>query len=117
MAATTPYRTTPQLGPDLNQVVHASPGVWYDGAKQIASPNSGDIEWGNDGREYMWVQASAAVPIIAAPGTQLTVTVNATEPVMTVAPGTGGWYGPTSAFYSGTIAIGDRFWAAKGTTP
>jgi hypothetical protein len=118
MAVVTPYRTTPSLGPDLWQVVHAS-GVWYDGSKQIPSPSTGDVEFGDDGREYMWVQASAAVPVIAAPGTQLTLTVNTTDPRMTVAPGSGGWYAPNSAAYTSgvPIAAGDRFWACKGLTP
>lgn len=122
---TTPFRTNPNLGPNLSQVVKKD-AVWYAGAGrsangtgQISSPQTGDVSWGDDGREYMWVEASGAITVAASPGTQLTLTDNGvgTSPRFTVAAGAGGWYAPHTGFYSGTLASGDRFWAAKGTTP
>ncbi len=108
---TSPFRTTGQLGPDLFQVVRANQ-VWYDGAKQIASPQLGVVEWGDDGFEYIWVQASGAIAAAAAPGTQVTITV----PAMTAASGAGGFYAPNSTNNPTALAAGDRFWARKGTT-
>jgi hypothetical protein len=116
MPLVSPYRTTPQLGPDLTQVAKAG-NVWYDGAKNIGSPQTGDVEYGDDGREYIWVQATAAIPIVAAPGTQLALTVNSTYPRVTAAAGTGGYYAPNTGSFTGTLAAGDNFWAAKGTAP
>ncbi len=122
---TSPFRTNPSLGPNLSQVVKKDQ-VWYagagrsaNGAGQVASPQTGDISFGDDGREYMWVEASAGVTVAASPGTQVTVTDNGsgTNPRFTVAAGAGGWYAPHTGFYSGTIASGDRFWVAKGTAP
>lgn len=120
---TSPYRTTPQLGPDLSQVVkvgqafYDGPGRAAGGAGQAMSPHTGAIEFGDDGREYMWVEASATITVAAPPGTQLVVTVNASNPRMTVAAGSGGWYAPHTGYYTGTLVAGDRFWAAKGTAP
>lgn len=115
MPTTTPFRTTPQLGPDLFQVVRSGQ-VWYDGAKQIASPETGTIEFGNDGFEYMWVQATGAIAAAAAPGTQVTLTLGGT-PYGTAAAGAGGWYAPNSTNVPTALAAGDRFWARKGTAP
>lgn len=122
---TSPFRTTAALGPDLSQVVKADE-VYYDGAGrdangagQIASPQTGVVEWGDDGREHMWVEASAAITVAASPGTQISITDNGADddPRFTAAAGAGGWYAPHTGFYSGTIASGDRFWAVKGTAP
>lgn len=122
---TSPFRMNPSLGPDLHQVVK-SDLAWYEGAGrgaagagQAMSPQTGDTAWGDDGREYMWVEATGAITVAASPGTQVTLTVNAagTDPRVTAAAGAGGWYAPHTGFYSGTIAAGDRFWVAKGTTP
>lgn len=122
MATTTPFRTSPAVGPDLSEVVKADQ-AWYDpagkgigGTGQAMSPQTGTVEIGNNGRLYMWVKASAAVTVAAAPGTQLTLTVGA-DGYTTAAAGTGGWYAPTTAYYTGTIAAGDCFWAAKGIAP
>ena len=109
MATTTPFRTTPQLGPDLHQVVKAD-NVWYEGAEQIGTSQLGVVEFGDDGRRYMWVEADAAVTVAASPGTQLAIDAD-----FTAAAGTEGWYAPHTGFYDGTIASGDRFWAAEGT--
>ena len=108
MATTTPFRTTGQLGPDLHQVVKADE-VFYDGAAQIASPQLGVVEFGDDGRKYIWVEADASITVAASPGTQLAIDAD-----FTAAAGSEGFYAPTSAVYSGTIASGDRFWAAEG---
>jgi hypothetical protein len=122
VSTTTPFRMNPSLGPDLNQIVKKDQ-VWYAGAGrgaagagQIASPQLGDIAFGDNGREYMWVQASATITVAADPGTQVAVTVTAPDNI-TVATGSGGWYAPHTGFYSGTLVSGDRFWVAKGTAP
>lgn len=110
---TTPFRVNHNLGPNLFQVVKVDQ-VWYEGAEQIGSPQLGDVSQGTDGRRYIWVEASAAVPVIAAPGTQVAVTVNGYDDATAASDATGGYYAPASDFYTGTIAIGDRFWAAQG---
>jgi hypothetical protein len=116
MSTITPFRTSPALGPDLNQIVRASVAgnVWYDGPKQIVSPQLGTKETGNDGHSYVFVQASAAIANAAAPGTAILIT----EPAMTAAPGTGTpqFNAPSSAVNTGAaIAAGDYFWARSGT--
>jgi len=125
MPTTSPFRTNPSLGPDLFQVVKDG-GAWYEGPGRLGnglgqakSPQTGDTAFGDDGRVYMWVEASAAIPVIAAPGTAVTITTAApgVTPRVTVAAGAGGWYAPSTAFYTGTIAIGDHFWVSKGTAP
>lgn len=120
---TSPFRMNPSLGPDLHQVVKADL-AWYEGAGrgaagagQAMSPQTGDTAFGDDGHEYMWVEATGAITVAASgEGTQVTLTINApgTDPRVTAAAGTGGWYAPTAVFYTGTIAAGDRFWARKG---
>lgn len=107
---TSPFRTNPSLGPNLHQVVRANQ-VWYDGAKQIASPQLGDASMGDDGHLYVWVSASGAIAAAAAPGTQVTIT----EPAMTAAAGAGGFYAPNNTVMTVALAAGDRFWARKGT--
>lgn len=113
MPTTSPFRMTPSLGPDLFQVVKAGQS-WYD---KLGSPQPGDTAFGDDGREYLWVQATGTIAVAAAPGTQVSVTVNATDPRATVAAGAGGFYAPNSSYYTGTLVAGDRFWVAKGTAP
>lgn len=122
---TSPFRTNPSLGPDLFQVVK-SDKAWYDGAGkgaagagQAMSPQTGDTALGDNGRMYMWVEASGNITVAASPGTQISLTVNAdgADPRVTAAAGSGGWYAPHTGYYSGTIVAGDRFWAAKGTAP
>jgi hypothetical protein len=106
---TSPFRTNPSLGPNLHQVVRSGK-VWYDGAKQIASPQLGDWSVGDDGHSYIWVEASGAISAAAAPGTQVTIT----EPAMTAAAGSGGFYAPNNTVMTTALAAGDRFWARKG---
>lgn len=122
MAATSPFRTNPSLGPNLSQVVK-NDQVWYEGAGrgaagagQVGSPQLGDRSVGDDGRDYIWVEASGTITVAASPGTQVTLTVTAPDNI-TAAAGSGGFYAPHTGFYAGTIVAGDRFWAAKGTTP
>ena len=110
---TSPFRTTPQLGPNLHQVVTANDS-WYDNGE--ASPQLGTVEFGDDGFEYMWVEASGTIADAADPGTQVTLTVTAPDNV-TAATGSGGWYAPFAANYGTDILAGDRFWARKGTAP
>lgn len=114
-----PFRTTPVLGPDLGQVIEPN-GFWFEGAGrgvsgagQIASPKTGLTVLGDDGRTYMWVRSSAAIAAVAAPGTQVAITVTNGE--YTVASGSGGWYAPTNAAFTGSIPSGSHFWVAKGT--
>lgn len=109
---TSPFRTTAQLGPNLWQVVTPT-GIWYDGGKQIPSPQLGVVEFGDDGREYIWVKASAAIAAAAEPGTQVAITT----PAFTAAAGSGGWYAPNSTELPGGVPINSYFWAAKGTAP
>lgn len=122
MGTTSPFRTNPSLGPNLHQVVTAD-DVWYEGAGrgaggagQIGSPQLGDTSVGDDGREYIWVEASGTIADAAAPGTQVALTVTAPDNI-TAATGAGGFYAPPTTVYGTDILVGDRFWAAKGTTP
>lgn len=98
-----PFRTTPQLGPNLHQVVDDT-GVWYD-RPNLPSPKVGTREFGDNGHDYIFVRASAAIAAAAAPGTQVTIT----EPAFTAAAGAGGFYAPV-----GGVPNGDYFWARKG---
>ena len=104
-----PFRTTPQLGPNLWQVIKAGQ-VWYDDDGTTVSPKVGDTSWGDDGHLYVWVQATGAIAAAAAPGTQVTIT----EPAMTAAAGAGGFYAPNSTVMPAALAAGDFFWARKG---
>lgn len=97
-----PFRTTGQLGPDLTQVV-STDGVFYDGG-EIVSPVVGTRETGDDGHDYIWVRASAAIAS-ASPGTEVTIT----EPAFTAATGAGGFRAPEST----AVASGEYFWARK----
>lgn len=97
-----PFRTTPQLGPNLYQTV-GSNAVWYD-PKNLPSPKVGTRETGDDGHEYIFVQASATIAAAAAPGTAVAIT----EPAMTAAAGAGGFTAPIAG-----VANGAYFWARK----
>ena len=104
-----PFRTNPYLGPNLTQVV--VPGqVWYDQPNMV-SPKVGDWSVGDDGHQYVFVRASAAIAAAAAPGTQVTIT----EPAMTAAAGAGGFYAPNSTQQPAGVASGAYFWARRGT--
>lgn len=100
---TSPFRTTPQLGPNLHQIVDDT-NVWYDG-NSIVSPKVGTRETGDDGHDYVLVRASATIAAAGAPGTQVTIT----EPAMTAAAGAGGFYAPIAG-----VPDDDYFWAREG---
>lgn len=111
MATAVPFRTTPQLGPQLNEVFTGVPyydqglGVGTPSLGQGPSPKLGNKEVGDDGHDYIWTQASAAISAAAAPGTQVIID----EPAMTAATGAGGWYAPIAG-----VLINQYFWARKG---
>lgn len=97
------FRTTPQLGPQLDHVFTGVP--YWDGALGIqnaatdVSPSYrlGNKEVGSDGHDYVFVKASAAIAANAN-GTQVAIT----EPAFTVATGSGGyWTPPNTAIESG----------------
>lgn len=98
------FRTSPQLGPGIEDVITAP--AWYDG-QQIDTPSYqlGQIHQASDGHEYIWVKASAAIAAAAAPGTVVTVT----EPAFTAASGgAGGWNAPPAG-----VAINQFFHARR----
>lgn len=115
MANSTPFRTTPQLGPQLDDVFTGLP-YWdaigpLDGTTVVGGPTSpsyklGNVEYGDDGREYIWVQASANIAATATTGTQVTITV----PAYTVATGAGGFYTPVNT----AITSGQYFHVSRG---
>lgn len=81
------FRTTPNLGPQLDDVFDGVP--FYDPPNITeASYRLGNKEIGSDGGEYFWVKASAAIAATATTGTQVTLTY----PAFTVATGAGGFY-------------------------
>ena len=111
MPVNTPYRVSPDLGPQVNEVQSVIP--YYDsqvgvssGTTTYASPLLGDKSEGSDGGEYYFVQASAAIASTANTGTQVTITF----PGYTVATGSGGFFTPPST----TIASGQYFFVRRG---
>lgn len=111
MANSVPFRTTPQLGPQLNEVFTGVPywdqglGVGTPANGQGPSYKLGNKEVGDDGHDYVWVQASANIAAAASPGTQITIT----EPAFTAAAGAGGYYAPVAG-----VSSGQYFHARKG---
>src|SRR6478609_2554430 len=115
MPNSVPFRTTPQLGPQLNSVFTGLPywdmtGVTKSGTivSGVTAPSYklGNVEMGNDGAEYYWVQASADIAATANTGTQVTVTF----PAYTVATGAGGFYTPPGV----AIKSGQYFHVRRG---
>lgn len=115
MANSVPFRTTPQLGPQLDDVFTGLPywdaiGPTEAGAvvQGVSSPSYklGNVEMGDDGREYYWVRASADIAATATTGTQVTLTV----PAFTVATGSGGFYTPVNT----AIVSGQYFHVSRG---
>jgi len=83
------FRTTPNLGPQIDDVFAGVP--FYDAPNITeASYRLGNVEMGSDGGEYVFVKASAAIDATANTGTQVAITY----PAYTVATGTGGFYTP-----------------------
>lgn len=115
MANSVPFRTTPQLGPQLDDVFTGMP-YWdmfnvTDGATVVSGISSpsyklGTVEMGSDGGEYFWVQASADIAATATTGTQVTLTF----PAYTVATGAGGFYTPVNT----AILSGQYFHVRRG---
>lgn len=105
MANSVPFRTTPQLGPQLDDVYDGIP--FYD-PPNITEPSYklGNKELGSDGREYWFVQASADIAATATTGTQVAITV----PGYTVATGAGGFYTPVNT----AITSGQYFHVSRG---
>ena len=105
MANAQPFRTTPQLGPQLNEVFTGLP--YWDNLAGITSPSYklGNVENGNDGAQYVWVQASAPIAATATTGTQVTVT-----PAGVATTGAGGYYSPVNL----AITTGQYFHARRG---
>lgn len=97
-----PFRTTPQLGPNLTQQIVAGQ-VWFDNP-DLVSPKVGTRETGDDGHDYVFVRASAAIAS-ATPGTAIIVT----EPAMTAATGAGAFQAPAGQ----AVESGAYFWARK----
>lgn len=115
MANSVPFRTTPNLGPQLDDVFTGLPywdmtGVTDAGTvvSGVSSPSYklGNVEMGNDGGEYIWVQASANIAATATTGTQVTITF----PAYTVATGAGGFYTPVNT----AITSGQYFHVRRG---
>jgi hypothetical protein len=110
MANSTPFRTTPQLGPQLDDIFPTLP-YWDlvldpNVADLMPSHKLGDQEMGSDGRDYWWVKASADIAATATTGTQVVITV----PAYTVATGSGGFYTPVNT----AIVSGSYFWVSRG---
>jgi len=97
------FRTTPQLGPDLEQFDTSYAGWFIPNGIDI-SPLPGNTEMGSDGHKYVLVKAAAA---LATAGTD--VTINETTWVATAGAGT--YETPVAAipinawFYARQIAI------------
>lgn len=112
MANSIPFRTTPQLGPQLDDVFDGLP--YWDQGLGIGTPavdaspsyKLGNKEIGNDGGEYFWVKASANISATANTGTQVTITF----PAYTVATGSGGFYTPPGV----AITSGQYFHVRRG---
>ncbi len=105
MANSVPFRTTPQLGPQLDDVFTGLP-YWDMNGVTSPSYKLGNKEVGNDGHDYIWVQASADIASASGNGTQVVVD----EPAFTAAAGSGGWYAPPGV----AITSGQYFHARKG---
>lgn len=106
------FRTTPQLGPQLDEVFTGLPQ--WDGALGIQNADTGvtpsyklgNKEIGSDGGEYFFVKASADIASTANTGTQVTITF----PAYTVATGSGGFYTPPGV----AITSGQYFHVRRG---
>lgn len=79
------FRSTPNLGPDLEQF---DTQWWYDPVGTV-SPLPGNPELGSDGHYYVLVKAGAA---IASAGTAITIN----ETTWTATAGAGGYVTPVA---------------------
>lgn len=98
------FRTTPQLGQQLDDV---GANYWDMLAGiTVPSPKPGNKELGSDGGEYWFVTATAAINATATTGTEVTLTF----PAYTVATGSGGFFTPPAT----AVAEGDALWVRRG---
>lgn len=98
------FRTTPQLGQQLDDV---GANYWDQLAGiTIPSPKPGNMERGSDGAEYFYVTATADIAATATTGTQVALTY----PAYTVATGSGGFYTPINT----AVKNGDALWVRRG---
>lgn len=98
------FRTTPQLGQQLDDV---GANYWDELPNiTIPSPKPGNKELGSDGAEYWFVTASANIASTATTGTQVTLTF----PAFTVATGSGGFYTPPGT----AVKEGEALWVRRG---
>lgn len=97
------FRTTPQLGPQLEDIIPAGE-VWFDipGKGTIFSPQLGVKEFGSDGRVYIAVVAGAALSAEA----QLSIDDETWE----ATTGSDGYY-----VQGKNVPKGAFFWARKGS--
>lgn len=96
------FRITPNLGPELDQ---QGPG-YYDLDSARATPQLGVVVRGDDGGEYRWVSASAAIAATATTGTRVILTF----PANTVATGAGEYWTPPGV----PVASGAATWVRRG---
>lgn len=94
------YAITPSIVPGLDYV---GPKPYDDVNSPGPTPALGTKVVGSDGRDYIWVQASAA---IATAGTEVIIT----EPAFTVAAGAGGF----DTLADG-VQDGDYLWVVRDT--
>lgn len=113
-----PFRVNHNLGPNLHQVVLPN-AVWYEGAEQVGSPQTGDVSQGDDGRRYMYVEvAGSDIAVNDTTETQVAITDNGVDasPRYTIATGSDGWYIGNQDTYGGveSLPVGARVWIAEG---
>ena len=100
------FRTTPQLGQQLDDV---GANYWDMLAGiTVPSPKPGNKELGSDGGEYWFVTASADIASTATTGTE----VDLTYPAYTVATkaGAGGFWTPPGV----AVKEGQALWVRRG---
>lgn len=97
MANSQPFRTTPQLGPQLDDVFTEIP--YWDATGNITEPSYKLLnkETGNDGADYIWVKAgSSNIAATASTGTQVQIDADGEATA-----GSGGWYAPVDGVPAG----------------
>ena len=114
MATSVPYRTSPQLGPQLDDVFTGLP--YWDtqlglttGTSSTVEPSYtlGNRETGDDGAVYMWVKANGTIASNAN-GVQLAI---AAGTYLATTGGTSGWWSPANT----PLVAGQYFHARLGS--
>lgn len=90
------FRTTPQLGPQLDEAFDGLP--YWDGALGVSTAATdlepsyklGNREHGDDGYEYIWVTAPVEIAATAVTGTEVDVDLDTFEATV----GAGGYFTP-----------------------